>query len=135
MMCRGDQDEITKDVLLDGLPEKAVMHPVEAANWISFATFYWMGSLMSLAYRHGLNDTDVPEIPVKEACRRNTDLLEQYWAREISLADTGSRSRPSFSRVAWKYCKGRVWITIFFYIVSLAFGFLTPVMIKLVKTP
>ncbi|CAL8127014.1 unnamed protein product [Orchesella dallaii] len=104
-------------------------HPMENANWLSFATFTWMGSLMNLAYKKGLVDSDIPEVPQKEACKRNTDLLEQLWAREISFADLSSNSRPSFGRVAWLYCRSRMFLTSIIYFTSLILGFLSPTII------
>lgn len=84
---------------------------------------------MSLAYKQGLTDADVPNIPYKESCKRNTDLLEQLWAREISFADANSSTRPSFARVAWLYCRRRIYITSLFYTTSIILGFVTPVII------
>lgn len=125
--CRGDDVQYVSEKLLLEDQQQFREHPVDTANWFSFATFYWMGNLMALANKQGLTDTDLPNIPKKESCKQCADELEKLWAREISFADERSKSRPSFSKVAWLFVRSRVLITLVVYMISLFLGFLTPV--------
>ncbi len=98
------------------------VHPVDKANWLSFATFTWISSFMFSSYRNGLKSSEVPHISFLESCNPNTDTLEELWKAELT---TGRK--PRMDHVIWLAVRKRSLLTSAVYITSIFLGFLSPV--------
>ncbi|CAG7718691.1 unnamed protein product, partial [Allacma fusca] len=99
-------------------------HPVDKAGWWSFATFSWMTRLMYSSYRQPLQMTSIPRLSHKEACRVNSDVLEQLWTKEMAL-----KSDPKFSRVLWLHSRKSILITTIVFLVAIILGFCSTVIL------
>ncbi|XP_076047153.1 ATP-binding cassette sub-family C member 5-like isoform X2 [Oratosquilla oratoria] len=97
--------------------------PVDGTGLYSFASFSWMTRLMWKAYKKGLNEEDIPLCSKHDMADYNSQRLEHLWQNEIK---TYGKNGASLQRAVWNFIKTRVILALFFFMWTLAMGFLGP---------
>ncbi|XP_014480641.1 PREDICTED: multidrug resistance-associated protein 5-like isoform X2 [Dinoponera quadriceps] len=97
--------------------------PMDKAGLFSYVYITWMTRYLWKAYKKGLTIKDLPSISTFDSCEYNTLRLEVLWQQELSK---NGPSAASFSMVAWRFVRTRVYISCILLTCSLIFGFISP---------
>ncbi|XP_025154543.1 multidrug resistance-associated protein 5 isoform X3 [Harpegnathos saltator] len=97
--------------------------PSDKAGLFSYVYITWMTRYLWKAYKKGLTIKDLPNISVYDTCEYNTLRLDVLWQQELSK---NGPSAASFSMVAWRFVRTRVYISCILLTLSLIFGFISP---------
>ncbi|KYM96485.1 Sodium leak channel non-selective protein [Cyphomyrmex costatus] len=103
--------------------QKKENSPADNAGLFSYVYITWMTPYLWKAYKKGLTIKDLPDISVYDSCEYNALRLDVLWQQELSQ---NGPNAASFSTVAWKFVRTRVYISCFLLTCSLIFGFLSP---------
>ncbi|XP_070510894.1 ATP-binding cassette sub-family C member 5-like isoform X3 [Cardiocondyla obscurior] len=100
--------------------------PADNAGLFSYIYITWMTPYLWKAYKKGLTIKDLPDISVYDTCEYNALRLNVLWQQE--LRQNGPNA-ASFSTVAWRFVRTRVYVSCFLLTCSLIFGFISPTII------
>ncbi|XP_032668813.1 sodium leak channel non-selective protein-like [Odontomachus brunneus] len=97
--------------------------PADKAGLFSYVYITWMTHYLWKAYKKGLTIKDLPSISVYDSCEYNALRLDVLWQQELSK---NGPNAASFSTVAWRFVRTRVYISCILLASSLIFGFISP---------
>ncbi|XP_067211383.1 ATP-binding cassette sub-family C member 5 isoform X3 [Linepithema humile] len=103
--------------------EKKENSPADNAGLFSYVYITWMTPYLRKAYKKGLTIKDLPNISVYDTCEYNALRLDVLWQQELSK---NGPNAASFSMVAWRFVRTRVFISCLLLSCSLIFGFISP---------
>ncbi|XP_011878652.1 PREDICTED: multidrug resistance-associated protein 5-like isoform X1 [Vollenhovia emeryi] len=106
--------------------QKKENSPADNAGLFSYVYITWMTPYLWKAYKKGLTIKDLPDISVYDTCEYNALRLDVLWQQELSQ---NGPNAASFSTVAWRFVRTRVYVSCVLLTCSLIFGFISPTII------
>ncbi|XP_043467235.1 multidrug resistance-associated protein 5-like isoform X1 [Leptopilina heterotoma] len=97
--------------------------PEDNVGLFSFLYLTWFTKYLWKAYRKGIDKNDLPNTSIFNSCAYNSQRLEILWKEELGRRGSDG---ASFTLVAWRFARTRIFLSCILYGCSVIFGFLSP---------
>eukprot|EP00043_Microstomoeca_roanoka_P008172 m.78868 g.78868 ORF g.78868 m.78868 type:complete len:1323 (+) comp14131_c0_seq1:57-4025(+) len=98
--------------------------PMETSSYLSYASFWWVGSLVSKGRKKPLTEDDVFVLPEQHRADRVLELFKKEWKKEVDLKG------PMKASLVWTFmrtAKKRIIITMILATLSIAVSIIGPI--------
>lgn len=113
-------------------------NPLDTANWLSFATLWWLHPLLRRGFKAPLVEKSVYQLPLKDKSHPLQRRFDAAWTvqeqkaseRNRTIADGGEKKLPNINAALWHATKDKIGVALVMYTLSACMTLFQPLVIK-----